>query len=123
MGARSLRSIRVAVFLAAVAAVVSGLAACGGSSSEGESREPPLATLASKTPKGIAEQAGLDGVRSGQLEANLVINDQSGRELFAMRLPGWCEGLGGGALPQLHIAASSKGGIDARPVDPAGKPH
>jgi hypothetical protein len=94
----------------AVALAVS-VGACSGGSS-GEATIPPGAP-----PQEIAELAGLDGVHSGDAEANLIVTKLKKNEAISFRVNGSFKRLNEGASPELFMAASSQGQWNGHSAD------
>jgi len=99
--------IRLLSVIAAVAALTSLLAACGGSSDKsGESAQ------------GVLEEATLQGIESGKVDLTVGL-DAPGAEggKVDTGLSGAFQGEGQGSLPQLDMTATAKGTYKGKPVD------
>lgn len=104
-----MRGIRLGVLCTLVVVTALSLAACG------DSGEDTVVTP--DNPKGLAEEAGLDGIHSGHVESLLAIGNRSRGETIHMRLIADFKGLGEESLPQFHVSLSSQGLLGGRTVD------
>lgn len=102
--------IRVLVLLAALVALASLLAACGGGS-----------TGSSEDPQKMIESATLEGVKSGNLDLSLNVNSE-GKEGGSVKvdLSGPFEAGTKEELPQLALDVKAKGDVSGEKVDFAG---
>ena len=104
-----MRGIRLGVLCALVIVTALSLAACG------DSGEDTVVTPGN--PKGLAEEATLDGIHSGHVESLLAIGNRSRGETIHMRLIADFKGFGEESLPQFHVSLSSQGLLGGRTVD------
>lgn len=100
---------RILLLLAVLAAVASVFAACGGSGDSGSSEEDPQKVL---------EDAGLEGVKSGNLDLSLHVTaegDEGGD--VEVSLSGPFEAGAKGELPQLEMSAEASGKVGDEDLD------
>jgi hypothetical protein len=96
-----LTRIRTIALLAALAAALTLVASgCGGGS---------------ESPKSVVENATLEGVESGKLDASISFHSESGNT--EIQLAGPFQAGGKGELPQFAVAASAKGEANGEKVD------
>jgi hypothetical protein len=102
---------RILALLAALTAMASVLAACGGSDDSGSSNS-------SENPQRVVENAGLEGVKSGKLDLSLHVNAE-GKEGgdVEVSLSGPFEAGAKGELPQLEMSAEASGSVDGEDLD------
>ncbi|HEY0317791.1 MAG TPA: hypothetical protein VGC49_05805 [Solirubrobacterales bacterium] len=100
---------RIFVLLAALAALATAFAACGGSSSDSGSSEDPQKTI---------ENATLEGVKSGTLDLSLGIKaeGEEGGDL-AVSLSGPFQSQGKENPPELDLTAKASGNIGGEAVN------
>lgn len=101
---------RILALFAALVAVASVFAACGGSSSDsGDSNEDP---------QKVVENAGLEGVKSGKLDLSLHVTSE-GKEGgdVEVKLSGPFEAGVKGELPQLEMSAEASGSAMGEDLD------
>lgn len=93
--------------VAALFAMATALAACGGSSDKGD-----------EAPQEVLDEATLRGIDSGNLDLSLGI-DAAGKEggNLDVSLAGPFQGEGKGSLPQLEMTAKAKGTFNGNDVD------
>ena len=98
---------RIFALLAAVAALATAFAACGGSSDS-----------SSEDPQNVIDRASLEGVESGSVDLSLAI-ESDGKEGgdFEASLSGPFQAGDGKDLPQLAMTASAKGTVNGKDVD------
>jgi hypothetical protein len=98
---------RIFVLLAALAALTTAFAACGGSSDK-----------SSEDPQKVIDNASLEGVKSGNIDLSLGIKaeGEEGGDL-AVSLSGPFESNGTKDLPQLAMTASAKGSAKGEKID------
>lgn len=95
---------RIFVLLAAIAALATPFAACGGSGSE--------------DPQQVVDDATLEGVESGDLDLSLSVKaegEKSGN--IDLSLSGPFQSQGKGDLPLADVTLAAKGDVDGEPVD------
>jgi len=98
---------RIFVLLAALAALATAFAACGGSSDK-----------SSEDPQKVLDNASLEGVKSGDIDLSLGIKstgDEGGD--IDVKLSGPFESGSKGDLPQLAMTASAKGSAKGEDID------
>ncbi len=94
---------------AIVVASVLMVGACG---SAGDTTIPSDAA-----PQEVAEVAGLEGVHSGVVEANLFVTKLKKNEAISFRINGGFKDLDEGSLPRFYLAAGSQGRWNGRAAD------
>lgn len=96
--------IRLFALIATLAALATAFAACGGGGSD--------------DPQSVIENATLEGVTSGTVDAKIGIKS-TGREggNLAVSFSGPFQGGSKGALPQFALTASAKGTLEGKPTD------
>lgn len=99
---------RILALFAAMAALATAFAACGGGSS----------SSSDENPQSVLEDATLAGVRSGDLELKLNVNSsgEKGGEVSAS-VSGPFESGGKESLPQLELTAKASGKANGEPID------
>ncbi|HET8567276.1 MAG TPA: hypothetical protein VFL77_12490 [Solirubrobacterales bacterium] len=104
--------IRILALLATFVALAGVLAACGGGGSDNSNEDP----------RKVLEEAGLEGVKSGELELSVHVNAEveEGGE-FDASLSGPFEAGGKEELPQLEMAAEANGEAKGEKIDFEGK--
>lgn len=107
-----LSRIRILALLATFVALAGVLAACGGGGSDNSNEDP----------KKVLEEAGLEGVKSGELELSVHVNaeGEEGGE-FDASLSGPFEAGGKEELPQLEMSAEANGEAKGEGIDFEGK--
>lgn len=100
---------RILALLVALTAMASILAACGSSSDSGSSSEDP---------QKVIEDAGLEGVESGNLDLSLHVKSE-GKEGgdVEVKLSGPFEAGAKGDLPQLEMSAEASGSAKGEDLD------
>jgi hypothetical protein len=97
---------RILVLLAALAALTTAFAACGGSDKSSED------------PQKVIDNATLEGVKSGNIDLSLGVKsegDEGGN--LDVSLSGPFQSAGNGDLPQLALTASAKGTAKGEDID------
>lgn len=99
---------RTFVLLAALAALATTFAACGGSSDK-----------SSENPQEVIESASLEGVESGNIDLTLNVKGEGkeGGDLDVSLSGPFQSGVAEGDLPQLAMTASAKGSADGENID------
>jgi len=98
------------VLFALLVAMATGLAACGDEGGDGT-------TTAGGGFEGRLERAGYEGVKSGELEIALEIDDHVAGEEINMRILGIFLGAGEDELPQLDMAVEAHGPLNGEEID------
>jgi hypothetical protein len=99
---------RTFVLLAALVALATAFAACGGSSDS-----------SSEDPQQVIDNASLEGVKSGTIDLSLSVKAEGdeGGDLDVSLSGPFQAGAGKGSLPQLDLNATAKGSIGGENVD------
>jgi hypothetical protein len=101
-----LRFLYALAAVAALVAMATSLAACGGGSKSGES------------PQDLLDEATLQGIESGKIDLSLGVKAQGSKGgNVDVSLSGSFQGEGKGNLPQLDMTAKAKGSFNGSDVD------
>jgi hypothetical protein len=103
-----LRPFRIIALLTVIAALAGTLAACGDDGEE---------TATAGGLEGMAERANWDGVRNGELELALEVDDHVKEEEINMRILGTFITAEEEELPQFDMAAEAHGPLNGREID------
>jgi hypothetical protein len=99
---------RIFVLLAAIAALATAFAACGGGGSE--------------DPQQVVDDATLEGVESGNIDLSLSVKSEGEKDgNIEVSLSGPFQSQGKDELPLADVALTAKGTADGEPVDFDGK--